>query len=572
MIEIVSLHGEKGGLMNLRNGFLYFVISIALVFLGMCTLPLDPAKNPKYSGIIDENVSNLPSVAPMGTVYNCTLSIRYPSLIDSFTIQKRTNDMTFVIASGDSVGDTLLFTIDFLQPDDYTLIVILYKTEYTDTLQKRMSVFSTVPASQFSSTRYTMHSGENISFPFTLSDPDSNLLEYYIHRNGIITDTIDVKVANRAALEGTIVSDSGVKLQKVNIYSVEAMDVDSQFSKSAICTVTVADTVFPKVSMVQSLIDSKLTVATLPCTVGVIISDNWYIDSVKVSGLHWNLPEKDTLWIVKTFLDTGLTKDSIEAWDRGANRTAFRYVMEYHGVVQYPPQLKPVTIAPIFEHEKFDTLYLDSYVVITDTSAKYTKDSLTWTITVDSADSMIKHIFDPVKRTLYVRVPDTEIGVGRYTSLTIKVTDPKGLSDILHRVSFWVLEKNDAPVIKIKNQVKQFNAAFDTLTLDSCGLDSDPLDRITWKIEAGKYFKPDSIYSTFRLVTLKSTATIKNPLRYFTGRVAIIPDTTKFKPSMIPIGTLELTDSLRFTVTDGELTTEKYVRFVWNRFQIIKTE
>jgi hypothetical protein len=319
--------------------------------------------------------------------------------------------------------------------------------------------------------------GQRVSLPFVLTDPDSNLLAYFINRNGIRADTVDIKVANRAFLEDTITADSISNLQRINYFSIEAFDTDSQYSSSALCTLVVIDTVFPVVSHAQPLTDSKITAASLPCTAKVIVSDDWGIDSVKVSGVQWNLPEEDTLWIIKTSLDTGLTKDSVQAWDRGGNRTAFFFYYEYHGVIRYPPQLKPIVAAPIFEREKFDTLYLDSYVIITDTSARYSKDSLVWTVSVDSPDSIVKHLFDPVKRTLYVNVPDVEIGIDRYISLTIKVTDPRGESAVLPRVSFWVKEKNDPPVITIKDQVKPYGYAFDTLLLEKCGYDSDLNDR-----------------------------------------------------------------------------------------------
>lgn len=554
--------------MNRTNSIMYLILSAILVFAGMCNLPSDPFKNPEYAGIDDENISTLPSRAPMGTFYNCTLTVYISELVDSFTVKKSNSTLTSLVAAGDSVGDTLFFTVEFLQPDDYTIDIVLYKAHYRDTLQKKIAVYSTVPVSHFSKTKIAMNYGQNDSLSFVLSDPDSNLLAYYISHNGIRVDTVDVKVANRAFLEGTVFADSTRNLQRINYFSIEAFDVDSQYSRSALCTLVVVDTVFPIVSHTQPLIDSKIIAAALPCTAKVIISDDWGIDSVKVSGVHWNLPEKDTLWIIKTFLDTGLTKDSVLAWDKGGNRTALLFNYEYHGVVRYPPQLNPIIVAPIFERETFDTLYLDSFVVITDSSAHYSKDSLVWTISVDSPDSIIKHEFDSVKRTLYVNVPDKEINFDRYISLTIKVTDPKGESAILPRVSFWVIEKNDSPVIKIENQEKPYGEAFDTLTLDKCGYDSDLNDRISWKIEAGRYFKPDSIYSTFgtlRPVTLKSAAVIKNPIRYFTGRVAIIPDTSKFKSSPIPIGTLNLVDSLKFTATDGELINVKYVKFTWKR-------
>lgn len=552
--------------MNSKNWTTLLVVSVVVSFFCICTLPMDPAKNPANAKIEKENVSTLPSVVPMGSVYKCTLLVTLPQLIDSFTVTESSSNVKKVLISGDSVGDTIIFTLELLQPDSYQISIILYKSQYQDTLKKQITVFSTVPLSSFPSSSFTMHVGEKFSIPFTLKDPDSNLMRYTINRNGVVTDSVDVKVADRAGLNGSIVPDSGVKLLKMNYYKVEAVDVHLQYSSAALCTLMVADTVAPKILSLTTMSNSKLLVPALPCTLGVVITDDWCIDSVKVSGAHTNLPEKDTIRIVKTFLDTGLTSDSVEAWDRGKNRSVLKYKLEYHGVVQHPPKLKPIVVVPILEWGKFDTLYLDSYVEITDTAAHYSKDSLAWTITVETPDSILKIVFDPVKRTLYVNAPNVEIVKDRYIALNIKVTDPKGLSDILNRVSFWVMEKNDAPEITLKNQLKSFGTAFDTLTLENIGKDSDPADRIVWKIETGNYFKPDSIYSSlFRDITLKAATSIIKPMRFFTGKVAIIPDTTKFKPAKVPLTMQEIVDSLKFTASDGKLSESKYVKFTWTR-------
>ncbi len=555
--------------MTIRNSISLLAVLFAISFLTICTPPTDPLKNPEYAKIEKENVRAIPSVVPMGSVFKCTLLVALPQLIDSFTIVKNSHGVSDVIASGDSLGDTIYFTLELLQPESCQISVTLYKGQSLDTLNKPITVFSTVPLSSFSVSNVSMHIGEKVTIPFVLKDPDSNLIKYTISCNGIVTDSDEVKAVNRAGLNSAITPDSGGKLLKVNYYSVEALDEDMQYSEVALCTLTVADSVVPVITPVTVLTDSKFPVSSLPCTLGVAITDNWYIDSVKVSGAHVNPPEKDTLWIVKTFLDTGMTPDSIEVWDRGRNRSVLKYKLEYHGVVQYPPKLKPIVVAPIFEREKFDTLYLDSFVVITDTAAHYSKDSLTWSVTVETPDVIIKDVFDPVKRTLYVNVPDVEIGKDRYIALNIKVTDPKGLSDILYQVMFWVKEKNDAPVLNIINQTKSFGTSFDTLILDKIGSDSDPSDRISWKIEAGRYFKPDSIYtSRIKGVTLKAATSLIKPTKTFSGKVAIIPDTTKFKPANVPITTLQIIDSLKFTVSDGELSESKYVKFIWSRSMI----
>jgi hypothetical protein len=113
--------------MNLKDYIKCFFVSAIVVVAGMCNLPSDPFKNPEYAGIDDENVSSLPSRAPMGTFYNCTLTVYISPLVDSFTVKKNAGSLTTLVASGDSVGDTIFFTVEFLQPDDYTIEIVLYK-------------------------------------------------------------------------------------------------------------------------------------------------------------------------------------------------------------------------------------------------------------------------------------------------------------------------------------------------------------------------------------------------------------------------------------------------------------
>jgi hypothetical protein len=61
---------------------MFFRFQQLLVVAGMCNLPSDPLKILSYAGIDDENVSSLPSRAPMGTFYNCTLTVYISPLVD----------------------------------------------------------------------------------------------------------------------------------------------------------------------------------------------------------------------------------------------------------------------------------------------------------------------------------------------------------------------------------------------------------------------------------------------------------------------------------------------------------
>lgn len=509
--------------------------------------------------IINENFSKIPSMIPIGTIYPCTLTVTNHDLIDNYTVFKTSGEITTVITSATPSQDNIVFDLSFLQQGDYSITVILYKASFRDTLQKQIRVISTVPLSIFAQSSYHIHANNLLTIPYTLSDPDSNMVQYLIRCNGLPADTNNITAAQSIHLEGTLSIVAGADLQRINIYSIEVVDA-SKFTTVAICTVAVKDSVLPSIIPVRPLTNQTLSVTVLPCTTMFVVSDNWFVDSVKVSGFHQKFLDIDTIKIIKTFLDTGITVDSIEVWDRGLNRSVSRFSIHYSGLVQYPPKLKPITVTPIFEHQKFDTLYLDSFVFITDPESRYSKDSLVWTIKVDSVDTLLKQVFDPLRRSLYIHVPDVEVGVDRYTSFTIKVTDLKGLTDELQQVSFRVLVKNEAPVITIKDQSKKFGDAFDTLTLDKCATDSDLNDKVSWQIEAGRYFKPDSIWSVGTGSATKSS---------FSGRVAIIPDTLKFKPATVPNSTYEIVDSLKFTASDGDTTAFKFVTFTWTRGPVI---
>jgi hypothetical protein len=536
-----------------------------VIFFTQCNLPIDPDTNPEFAKISKENVSSIPDTIPAGARYACTLSVVRRHMIDSITVTLNRNKEVSKLVSGKPSSDTIVCNLDFLQPADYMVSIIVFKRGLIDTVIKNVVVYSTTPVVAFNLSSYMVPVGDSLKCPFVITDKDSNLLRYLVYNNGILIDSVNVLAAerHRKACDIKLVQHSS--LQRVNKISITAIDEDNQFSIASKCTVTIVDTLKPVVHFLPPYNDTLFTITSLPCSLVCTIQDNWEVDSLVVSGFQKSIPQNDTLRLIKTSLDSGTTRDSIEVWDRGGNRTILKYAIVYNGIKHYPPKLKPVYIPPVYEHSTFDTVTLDNLVTITDTLAAYTKDSLKWTITADSSDPILRPSYDSLRRTFYVNVQDTEIIRNRFASYSIKVTDPKGLSSETVYLQFLVLEKNDPPVIKISNQSKLFNTAFDTLILANCAYDPDPSGTLNWRIERGTYFMPDSIMFFDKL--MKSGVMIPVKSR-FSGKVAIIPDTTK--TSKVPI-TTNIVDSLKFTVTDGELTTSKYVKFAWNRFGTIFT-
>ena len=209
--------------------------------------------------------------------------------------------------------------------------------------------------------------------------------------------------------------------------------------------------------------------------------------------MHVQISGTDTVAFSIVSLDSGVTTDSLEVWDRGGNRSVKSFQLTYSGEKTYPPKINPIAIAPIAEHSSFDTLYLDSCVKITDPSATYSVDSLKWTISVDALDSGMTVDFDSTTRKLHVGVTSGEISKDRKTLVSFRVTDPSGNSDEQKSVPFWVIEKNDPPEVVLKNQTVIGTAVFDTLKIDTCFFDPDPAQTLSIVIERGHYLKPDSI-------------------------------------------------------------------------------
>lgn len=152
--------------------------------------------------------------------------------------------------------------------------------------------------------------------------------------------------------------------------------------------------------------------------------------------------------------------------------------------------------------------------------------------------------------------------------LSVTVTDPAGHSASLNGVTFIMVEKNDPPRITLKGQGKIFGNPFDTLKLDTCGHDPEGNARLSWVIERGRYFYPESVY-----VDRCTNSTIDLPricYKMFSGKVLILADADSMATLPVSAGVV---DTLRFRLKSIDATdtmeTSRNVVFTWGRLKII---
>jgi hypothetical protein len=553
-------------------------VTVVLTFL-FCELPQNP-RNPESAGIELETLTRLPGESAVNTVFACTVSVLYPEFVDSFALFQSVNDASPVKVSGTPVGDDsiIVLSIEVPFPGTYTFSFLLYKTIGTDSVEASVTVFATTPSVTAPVTSQNVPIGDSASFSFSVADPDSNLLEY-AYSGGVFNDKKYPFLASERADATIICSISADQVKSLHdtimVFSITAADEKGQVSPAVLCTLLVTDTVAPDIGTVEPLGDSLYSVAVLPDTIRLTVQDMWRVDSVKYGGGRVLFSLGDTVVVPLGSLDSGITRDSLEAWDPAGNRAVKTIKIHYAGAKVYAPKITPF-FQTINEREQFDTVFLDQKVTITDTAATYGKDSLHWSVAIDTADNdMVVH-YDSLRRALMVEAPQGEIFHNRIAVLSATVTDPSGVSSMLHGITFLMVEKNDGPVITCRGQKKIFNSVFDTLILDSCGYDPENNARLYWTIERGTYFYPDSLHT---IVCPSQKGTGRDPLDpiivgcflNFTGKVRIAPDTTLTKA--FPLTQDTLVDTLRFTVksvTGGDTAqTSLDIPYIWYRLKFI---
>ena len=536
------------------------MIAVFTALVSCGTVPQNPYTNPDNAKIIPDNtLSNMHDSLAMGAAYSCTVNVLLPGLIDSVIVRVGRNGFDSVFFRDTIKGRaSAVFPFSWNDTGAFTMqIVIVKKNGARDSLAppKGFIVYThPVPRVTPAQTAYHAYLGDSITVKFHVIAKDSNLLGYstslsldadsakarrvdvyYPLTSRIGDDTLSRTLRKLVLREGLV--------QPIVCYA-QAVDRRYNYSAMAACTVYVSDTTRPSITLVHP--QSGDSIVSLPDSVVVRAGDNWAIDSVTFNGGKMSLVNDTSVTtMAKGFFSTlvkGVTFDTIVAWDKARNSDTLILMLKYGGPATYPPTIKNLNRS-VREGRSFDTLFLDTFVTITDPAildAATYRASCNWIIT-DSAGNGVSS-YNALTRKLTVPVNSDSEWTDTF-NLNFKVIAPGGLWD--SRVGmFMINEIPDPPKITLDTlQIKFAGVPFDTLLLDTCAKDPDNAPTtLNWKFKNGNYFKVDSIMSSFRPIG-HSGLLIRHI--FFTRRIVVVPDTTKIKAA-----TLFGSDTLTFTVTD----------------------
>jgi hypothetical protein len=560
-----------------KQGSVVCFLMFAAVFLS-CTHPLDPYSNPDNAIIQpDSSLTTLKDTLKISTAYTCSVNVFLPNLVDSFFV--RIGDST--IQKG-AVNGTSPIIFSFVPVDTgaYQVRFVIAKSNGSkDSLVKNGLVVplpSLAPHIVPVSGSIHLFLGDSAVVKFILTDPDSDLVGYTTRLS------LDQDTSKSHALDFSYSLTSHIKLDTIFrtlkgafllpglsaplICYAQAIDRKSNYSNVASCSVFVADTTPPTIAKLRPITDS---IFILPDTIIAQVDDNWGVDSVKLNGAKMSLSHDTAGYIVPALAPGTTSFDTIAAWDKAGNITTIVFPRIYSGPKVYPPEVKNLS-RTVFTGHRFDTLFLDTCVKITDPAATTTADtqayitSLSWLIT-DTAGAIVNYgaNYNVLARKFVVPAPTDTLWDGTIT-LTFKAIAASGPSSAPKTVNFIVKDRPGTPVITTGNQSKLLGNSFDTLFLDTCAKDpNDSSATLNWTIKSGKFFKADSLLQCPPCVNPPCLICLKPTFR---RRVAIVPvpDTTIINPA-----TWTGSDTLYFTVKDpGGLSKTKPIVFTKWKFII----
>jgi len=489
--------------------------------------------------------------------YQCTVLIAHPSLSDSFAVRCVKSNKESLLAHGTLIpaiaSDTgiIVFPLEISAPGTYGIRVFVFKSNVVkDSLIKTIFGYS-IPIVTPLQGAYHAVFGDSLLVRFLVTTVDSNLYGYSTFLSLDADTTKSHRVDVMYSITSRLGSDTITRvlrrpmlregLSAPLVCYAQAVTRNYAFSTVASCSVYVADTTHPKLTLLAPVnpVDS---IVKLPDSIIVKAIDAWAVDSVTINGVKMLLKNDSLGQYLSVFstLPQGVTFDTIIAWDKARNSDTVVMTLKYGGPPTYPPKIKNLNRI-VREGRVFDTLFLDTCITVTDPSADsaYRK-GLTWTIT-DSVGNTV--LYSTTARKLFVPVKADSEWVDTF-NLNFKVIAPGGLSD--SRVgTFMVYEVPDPPKITLDSlHLKYVGTPFDTLFLDTCASDPDNASStLIWAFKNGKFFHVDSIMSAF--ITIPHSSQIIIRPRFFTRKIVIAPDTTKINPA-----TWTGNDTLTFTVTD----------------------
>jgi hypothetical protein len=334
---------------------------------------------------------------------------------------------------------------------------------------------------------------DSFNFNFTAIGPDSNLRFGYTWIDTAVAQTQTTAFVALKPFHETFSRTIHPLLLHAALHAplichAYAIDADSLFSAVASCTLYVTDTTKPGIRLLAP--DTAIVITTLPVPIKAIVTDLAGVNTVTFNGASMVLSTNDTASYVASSIDSGKSLDSIIAFDNSGNRAALVFPLKYAGKKLYPPQIKDLSRATTEGHP-FDSLYLDTCVIITDTSIKtvatYKKDSLSWLIT-DSAGGQIgvpaSHKI-AIPFPTYTNPADTEWTGTIKLTFKVMVKNTMSLYDT-KQPSFFVTEVYDPPVITYPQSLCSTVPYSDNIFLDTIttvrAIDNK-LPALDWKLK-----------------------------------------------------------------------------------------
>jgi hypothetical protein len=517
--------------------------------------------------------------------YRCSVFVAHPTLADSFAVIDNFGGRDSLIAAGKQIGafqpDTglIIFPVSVTGPGKHLVrVYVLIARAVKDSLVKSI-IGRSVPQVTPVASSYAAQLGDSVVVKFHVVSRDSNLLGYSTFLNfdldsassgridvmyplisRVGDDTISRKFKGKVLLKG---------LTGPLLCHAQAVDRSYAFSVVASCSIFVHDTIRPRLRLLPPHTAAKDSIKMLPDSVMVCAVDAWGVDSVTMNGAKMVFVNDSVAKMVVASLPQGVTAETIIAWDKAGNTDTVVLKLAYGGPPTYPPKIRPLDKS-VREGRAFDTLFLDTCVIVTDPSIsdiQAYKAALVWSIT-DSAGNQVPSYNGTTRRLVVPVKPDSE-WVDTF-SLNFKVVAPNGL-DVRVGV-FMVNDVPDPPIMNVQSvQAKLAGNAFDTLFLDTCAKDPDnAASSLMWSFKNGRIFRVDSIFTGIKKLPKSSAINPVNPVNpifsYFTRKIAIVPiDTTKG-------GGAAWTglDTLQFTVRDaGGLSQKKPVIFQKSKIKFI---
>jgi hypothetical protein len=525
---------------------------VSLCSLLLCAVPPSPMDDPNNARIdADNSLTSFPAETEIGKAVQCTVAIKYPRFVDSMYVYQSLNGTETLIDKEQAGTDLVIFTFVPGQGGTCELIIYVTKTNDTrDTLRKSIYVFSPVPSVVADSASYHGLIRDSVTLQFTLRDHNADLKCLLLWQDSVTQNSI-IRTVNHDSIAQVAWKVAYPSQSKV-VWFAQAVDSIIHTSEIVSCTVSVSDTVNPLIGIphVKTALNDTL-VHALPCTVTVLVHDDSPLDSVKFVNTPKSIDcrmarigTSDTFTTIVSSLDSGKAKYSISAWDIAGNESNRSMALSYYGAVPYPPILgAKLAGQTIKENQQFKPIYLDSCVSVDSLRASYPKTQITWNITEQDPAKGPRVVYDTTQRicTLTIAPADSEWSGSEAVGFRAIAPGTNGFAERI--LTFAVDSINDTPRITLGTQRVFAPAVFDTLKIDTCAHDPDNTPAsMKWTIKRGKYFVPDSIW-------LKRTC-LPGDLRcislsYFSGRIAIAPDTSLHLPS-----TWTGTDTLQFTVED----------------------